>query len=91
MIKGCQSRKIRDSRNLFYKKTKNKRRAETNKLITAGICDLEKENELNKAIKAGKEEEFLDSRSNKKQKLKWGCIKDLEEAQQKRIEDLKNK
>ena len=31
----------------------------TNKLITDGLGDLRKENELNKAIIAGKKEEFL--------------------------------
>ena len=44
---------------IILEKDKDKLRVKTNKLITAGLGDLQKENELNKAIIAGNEEEFL--------------------------------
>ena len=52
-----QKREIAES--IILEKDKDKIRANNNKLISAGLADLQKENELNKAIIAGKEEEFL--------------------------------
>ena len=58
-LKAAKAEKLEIAESLILQKDKDKLRAETNKLISAGLGDLEKENELNRAILAGKEEEFL--------------------------------
>ena len=87
-LRAAKAERLEIAESLVLQKDKDKRRAETNKLITAGISDLEKENELNRAIKAGKEEEFLIQEAIKNKAEEMGLVfKDLEEGQQKRIED----
>ena len=58
-INALEREKREIAETIVLEKDKDKIRANTNKLITAGLGDLQKENELNKAIIAGKEEEFL--------------------------------
>ena len=73
---------------VIIEKDKDALRVKNNKLITAGLSGLKKEDELNKAIIAGKEEEFLIQEAIKNKAEEMGLIfKDLEEGQQKRIED----
>jgi len=58
-LRAAKAERLEIAETLILEKDKDKLRAKTNKLITAGLGDLEKENELNRAIIAGKEEEFL--------------------------------
>ncbi len=58
-INALERQKREIAETIILEKDKDQIRANTNKLITAGLGDLQKENELNKAIIAGKEEEFL--------------------------------
>ena len=58
-INALEREKKEIAETIVLEKDKDKIRANANKLITAGLGDLQKENELNKAIIAGKEEEFL--------------------------------
>ena len=58
-INALQAQKREIAETVILEKDKDKIRSNTNKLITAGLGDLRKENELNRAIIAGKEEEFL--------------------------------
>ena len=58
-INVLKAQKNEIAETILLEKDKDKIRKNTNKLITAGLGDLKKENELNKAIIAGKEEEFL--------------------------------
>ena len=87
-LRAAKAERLEIAESLVLQKDKDKLRVQTNKLITAGIGDLEKENELNRAIKAGKEEEFLvqEAIKNKAEEMKL-VFKDLEDGQQKRIED----
>ena len=69
-------------------KDKDKIRANTNKLITAGLGDLRKENELNRAIIAGKEEEFLLNQAVEDKVKSMGLLmKDLNATQLERIKN----
>jgi hypothetical protein len=58
-INALKAQKNEIAETILLEKDKDEIRKNTNKLITAGLGDLKKENELNKAIIAGKEEEFL--------------------------------
>ena len=58
-INALQAQKREIAKIILLEKDKDQIRANNNKLITAGLEDLQKENKLNKAIIAGKEEEFL--------------------------------
>lgn len=58
-INALKAQKNEIAETILLEKDKDQIRANNNKLITAGLGDLQKENELNKAIIAGKEEEFL--------------------------------
>tara|TARA_B100000282_G_scaffold126185_2_gene90082 strand:- start:1310 stop:3058 length:1749 start_codon:yes stop_codon:yes gene_type:complete len=58
-IKDLQAQKREIAETIILEKDKDQIRTNTNKLITAGLADLTKENELNRAIIAGNEEEFL--------------------------------
>jgi len=58
-INALKAQRLEIAETLILEKDKDALRVKTNKLITAGLGDLKKENELNKAIIAGKEEEFL--------------------------------
>ena len=71
---------------IILEKDKDKLRANNNKLITAGLADLEKENKLSRAIIAGKEEEFLIQEAIKSKAEEMGLVfADLEVGQQNRI------
>lgn len=87
-INALKAERLEIAESLILQKDKDKSRIETNKLITAGLGDLEKENELNRAIKAGKEEEFLIQQAIKDKAEEMGLVfKELEEGQQNRIKD----
>jgi len=58
-INALKREKREIAEGIIIEKDKDALRANTNKLITAGLAGLEKENQLNRAIIAGKEEEFL--------------------------------
>jgi len=58
-INSLKQERLEIAETIILEKDKDKLRVKTNKLITAGLGDLQKENELNKAIIAGNEEEFL--------------------------------
>ena len=69
-------------------KDKDQIRANNNKLITAGLEDLQKENELNKAIIAGKEEEFLLNQAIEDKIKSMGLnMEDLNSSQLERIKN----
>jgi len=87
-LADAKAEKLEIAESLILQKDKDKSRVETNKLITAGLGDLEKENELNKAILAGKEKEFLIQEAIKSKAEEIGVVfEELEPGQQKRIED----
>ena len=87
-IKALQRQKRTIAETIILEKDKDKLRVQTNKLITAGLGDLEKENDLNKAIIAGKEDEFLIQDAIKSKAEEMGLVfKDLESGQQQRIKD----
>ena len=58
-LRAAKAERLEIAETIILEKDKDQIRANNNKLITAGLEDLQKENELNKAIIAGKEEEFL--------------------------------
>ena len=58
-LRAAKAERLEIAETLILEKDKDKLRVKTNKLITAGLSGLEKENDLNRAIIAGKEEEFL--------------------------------
>ena len=73
---------------LILEKDKDALRVKTNKLITAGLAELEKENELSRAIIAGKEEEFLIEQAVKSEVEKIGqTMETINAAQLQRIRD----
>ena len=74
--------------NIILEKDKDKVRAQTNKLISAGLSGLEKEDKLNRAIIAGKEKEFLLEQAFKEKVDELGLsLTDINETQEKRIRD----
>ena len=85
-INALKSQKKEIAETLLLEKDKDEIRINTNKLITAGLADLQKENELNKAIIAGKEEEFLlEQAIDEKIKSMGLNISDLNNTQIERI------
>jgi hypothetical protein len=58
-LNAAKAERLAIAETLILEKDRNKLRVETNKVIDAGLGDLKKENDLNKAIIAGNEEEFL--------------------------------
>jgi len=58
-INALKAQRLEIAETIILEKDKDALRVKTNKLITAGLSGLKKENDLNKAIIAGKEEEFL--------------------------------
>jgi len=87
-LNAAKAERLEIAESLILQKDKDKLRVQTNKLITAGLGDLKKENELNRAIKAGKEEEFLVQEAIKNKAEEMGLVfKDLESGQQNRIRD----
>ena len=87
-INALQAQKREIAESAVLEKDKDKIRSNTNKLITAGLRDLRKENELNKAIIAGKEEEFLLNQAVEDKVKSMGLLmKDLNATQLERIKN----
>jgi len=87
-INDLKSQKKEIAETILLEKNKDKIRANTNKLITAGLGNLQKENELNKAIIAGKEEEFLLNQAVEDKIKSMGLkMEDLNTTQLERIEN----
>jgi len=87
-INALQAQKREIAESAVLEKDKDKIRANTNKLITAGLGDLRKENELNRAIIAGKEEEFLLNQAVEDKVKSMGLLmKDLNATQLERIKN----
>ena len=85
-LRAAKAEKLEIAETLILEKDRDKARAQTNKLITAGLADLEKENKLSQAIIAGKEEEFLIQEAIKSKAEEMGLVfADLEVGQQNRI------
>ena len=87
-INALQAQKREIAETIILEKDKDQIRANTNKLITAGLGDLQKENELNKAIIAGKEEEFLLNQAIEDKIKSMGLnMEDLNSTQLERIKN----
>ena len=87
-INALKLQKKEIAETILLEKDKDKIRANTNKLITAGLGDLRKENELNRAIIAGKEEEFLLNQAVEDKVKSMGLLmKDLNATQLERIKN----
>ena len=87
-INALQAQKREIAESIILEKDKDEIRANTNKLITAGLGDLRKENELNRAIIAGKEEEFLLNQAVEDKVKSMGLLmKDLNATQLERIKN----
>ncbi len=87
-LRAAKAERLAIAETLILEKDRDKARAQTNKLITAGLADLTKENELNKAIIAGNEEEFRIKQAVKDKVDEIGLsMQDLNEAQKNRIRD----
>ena len=87
-IEALEEERIKIAETILLEKDKDKIRSNTNKLITAGLGDLRKENELNKAIIAGKEEEFLLNQAVEDKVKSMGLLmKDLNATQLERIKN----
>jgi len=85
-LRAAKAERLEIAKTLILEKDKDKLRAKTNKLITAGLADLDKENKLSQAIIAGKEEEFLVQQAIKDKAEEMGLVfADLEVGQQNRI------
>ena len=87
-LSAAKAERLEIAKTVILQKDKDKLRAQTNKLITAGLGDLEKENDLNRAIIAGKEDEFLIQDAIKSKAEEMGLVfKNLEQGQQNRIKN----
>ena len=87
-INALKAERLEIAETLILEKDRDVLRAKTNKLITAGLSGLEKENALNRAIVAGKEEEFLIEDAIKTKVDEMGLTMDqLNETQLQRIRD----
>ena len=87
-INVLKAQRLEIAETLILEKDKDALRVKTNKLITAGLSGLEKENDLNKAIIAGKEEEFLIEDAIKTKVDELGLtMEGLNETQLQRIRD----
>ena len=87
-INALQAEKKEIAETILLERDKDKIRSNTNKLITAGLGDLRKENELNRAIIAGKEEEFLLNQAVEDKVKSMGLLmKDLNATQLERIQN----
>ena len=87
-IEALEEERIKIAETILLEKDKDKIRSNTNKLITDGLGDLRKENELNKAIIAGKEEEFLLNQAVEDKVKSMGLLmKDLNATQLERIKN----
>ena len=87
-INDLQAQKKEIAEIILLQKEEDRIRVNTNNLITAGLEDLQKENELNRAIIAGKEEEFLLNQAIEEKIKSMGLtMEDLNSTQLKRIEN----
>ena len=87
-INALQAQKREIAETLVLEKDKDQIRINTNKLITAGLGDLQKENELNKAIIAGRKEEFLLNQAIEERITNMGLsMEDLNTLQLERIKN----
>ena len=87
-LRAAKAERLAIAETLILEKDRDKARAKTNKLITAGLADLTKENELNRAIIAGNEEEFRIKQAVKDKVDEMGLsMKDLNDTQKQRIRD----
>ena len=87
-LRAAKAEKLEIAETLILEKDRDLLRVKTNKLITAGLSGLEKENDLNKAIIAGKEEEFLIEDAIKTKVDELGLtMEGLNETQLQRIRD----
>ena len=87
-IDALEEERIKIAETILLEKDKDKIRSNTNKLITDGLGDLRKENELNRAIIAGKEEEFLLNQAVEDKVKSMGLLmKDLNATQLERIKN----
>ena len=87
-LRAAKAEKLEIAETLILEKDKDKLRVKTNKLITAGLAGLEKENELSRAIIAGKEEEFLIEQAVKSEVEKIGqTMETINATQLQRIRD----
>ena len=87
-INALQAQKKEIAETILLEKDKDKIRSNTNKLITAGLGDLRKENELNRAIIAGKEEEFLLNQAVEDKVKSMGLL--MEDLNNLQLERIKN-
>ena len=87
-LRAAKAEKLEIAETLILEKDKDALRVKTNKLITAGLAELEKENELSRAIIAGKEEEFLIEQAVKSEVEKIGqTMETINGTQLQRIRD----
>ena len=87
-LRAAKAERLEIAETLILEKDKNILRVKTNKLITAGLAELEKENELSRAIIAGKEEEFLIEQAVKSEVEKIGqTMETINATQLQRIRD----
>jgi len=87
-LRAAKAERLEIAETLILEKDRDKARAQTNKLITAGLADLQKENGLNRAIIAGNEEEFRIKQAVKDKVDEMGLsMKDLNDTQKQRIRD----
>jgi len=87
-IDALEEERIKIAETILLEKDKDKIRSNTNKLITDGLGDLRKENELNRAIIAGKKEEFLLNQAVEDKVKSMGLLmKDLNATQLERIKN----
>ena len=85
-LRAAKAERLEIAKTVILEKDRDKLRVKNNKLITAGLGDLEKENQLSRAIIAGKEEEFLVQEAIKNKAEEMGLVfADLEVGQQNRI------
>ena len=87
-INALKAQRLEIAKTIILEKDRDALRVKTNKLITAGLSGLEKENKLNRAIIAGKEEEFLIEDAIKTKVDELGLtMEGLNETQLQRIRD----
>ena len=87
-INGLEREKREIAETIVLEKDKDQIRANTNKLITAGLGKLEEENQLSRAIIAGKEEEFLIEQAVNAEVEKLNLTKEkINQTQLQRIKD----
>ena len=87
-IDALKEERVKIAETILLEKDKDQIRANTNKLITAGLGKLEEENQLSRAIIAGKEEEFLIEQAVNAEVEKLNLTKEkINKTQLQRIKD----